>query len=255
MNTLIDWFTPAIGLVGVGLGVIFSYFLQSKTQKNAWKREYSVEIAETVYSALYSNVKGIIATLEKGAFYGLDFNAWRECQHDHRHLQVQPKSFRERLDKLLTNVESYESDVLRVYNEIIPEIETEASKKTFGLTADKINVEVKYKTASGAASITFFDAFECLIQQKSPRQRFMEIFPRFEALSFSVQFQNIRETVGLQPTSFDESKLNEFWQLCIELEQKNEVYNRTLQKQSLLLEESKSIFEELEKRIEEPWRI
>lgn len=51
-------------LVGVAIGAGISYYVQTKTQERAWKREYSVKIAETVYGSLYREVKWIIWSLE-----------------------------------------------------------------------------------------------------------------------------------------------------------------------------------------------
>ena len=61
----------------------------------------------------------------------------------------------------------------------------------------------------------------------------------------------IKIIVGQPPTVIDETKFNEFWKLCLELEEKNEVYKHALLKQSELVKESKIIFNELEKRIED----
>ena len=44
-------------LIGSGI----TYFVQTRTQKRAWKREYSVRIVEEVYGSLFSGIKGIIS--------------------------------------------------------------------------------------------------------------------------------------------------------------------------------------------------
>jgi hypothetical protein len=39
----------------IGFGI--TYFVQTRTQKRAWKREYSVKIVETVYGPFYKELK------------------------------------------------------------------------------------------------------------------------------------------------------------------------------------------------------
>lgn len=240
-------------LVGVGMGAVITYYVQTKTQKNAWKREYSVKIAETVYGSLYSEVKTIISSLEKGTFYTISFGKWQEFQNDHRHLMV-TEDFRERLNTFSKDVDDYNDDASTLRQEIFPRIVNEASKKIFGLIAGRIIITVKYKTAYGSSSETL-TPLDCLIKRNHPRELVMETYPRSEILTIQVQFENIQETVGLRPTTADEAKFNEFWKLCIEKEEDNETYRAVLLRQIQLLKESNSIFEELTKRIEEPWRI
>ena len=44
----------------IGAGI--AYLIRKETEA-FWKREYSVKIAETVYGALYSDVKGVVIDL------------------------------------------------------------------------------------------------------------------------------------------------------------------------------------------------
>jgi high-affinity Fe2+/Pb2+ permease len=86
VSTLVsEWIAPAFAIIGAVVGAVvgagISYIVQTKTQRNAWKREYSVKIAETVYAALYSEVKGILSLLERGIFYTVSFGKWREEEH------------------------------------------------------------------------------------------------------------------------------------------------------------------------------
>jgi hypothetical protein len=242
-------------IVAVLVGAGIAYIVQTRTQRNAWKREYSVKIAETVYGSLYSEVKGILSTLEKGAFYSISFGKWREFQNDHRHLMVIGE-FRNQLDKFLENVDEYSGYVIRLNAEVFPSIVKEASRKVFGLIANRIPIEVQYKTAGGFGASQQFDPLTCLARHGSPQELVMEGNPRSEIISVRVpEFGNIVETSGLQPVTANEAKVNEFWKLCVDIEEKNEVYRLVIQKQSALLQESRLVLDELTKRIEQPWRI
>jgi hypothetical protein len=73
----------------------------------------------------------------------------------------------------------------------------------------------------------------------------MESYPESEIISFSVNIGINKIIVGTP----DEAKFNEFWKLCLQLEDENEICKRVIQKQRELLNESKNIFNELKKRI------
>jgi hypothetical protein len=239
-------------LLGVAIGFGITYYVQTKTQKNAWKREYSVKIAETVYGSLYSDVKGILSSLEKGKFWTVSFGNWKDFQGDHRHLMVE-KDFREQLDKFLEKVDEYDSNLIRLHAEVFPSIVKEASKEIFGLTANRVSIQVKFKTASGFSSNSY-DLSSCLANRGHPRELVIESYPRSEILSVEPLLENIQEITGrIEP--IDEVKFNELWKLCLKKEENNEIFRLEVQKQSELLEEAKHILDELTKRIEEPWRI
>jgi len=50
-------------LVGVAIGAGITYYVQTKTQNRAWKREYAVKIAETVYGSLFKELQRIQRSL------------------------------------------------------------------------------------------------------------------------------------------------------------------------------------------------
>lgn len=243
-----EWLAPAFGIIGAVVGAIvgsaITYFIQTNTERNAWKKE----IAEKVYYSLYSNVKAIKTSLEKGKFERVSFSTWSEFQNDYRYLQVQPVKFREQLDKFLKKLDGNDRDVIRLINEVFPEIVQKASEKIFRIASEQINIIVKCKQPSGRFEQGNFTPVLCLRENKHPRDLLLEIFPESEIVSFSV---NIGPSivVGLPPKEIDEAKFNEFWKLCLEIEGKNEICKRVVQKHGELLKESESIFKELKKRI------
>lgn len=256
-----EWIAPAFGIIGAVVGAVvgagISYYVQTKTQRNAWKREYSVKIAETVYATLYSNVKGIKTLLENGKFDIISFAGWSEFQKDHRQLQVRPDKFRAQLDEFLKKIEGYDRDVLRLIQEVFPDIVQKASEKVFELIPDEMNINVKCKQSSGRFEQGNYTPVFCLRERKYPRELLMESFPDSEIVSFSVDLGKSHSVIGHNavelnfPTNVNEEKFKEFWKSCLELGNENEIYKRVLQKQSELLKESKIIFKELEKRMED----
>jgi hypothetical protein len=145
--------------------------------------------------------------------------------------------------------------------EALPSIVLEASKQVFNLTVDYItmpsavNIEVKYRHPNGYYNIANYTLLDCLTRRKNPGETVLESYLRSEIISVQVQFRQAAPTRPEYPQTTNEARLNEFRKLCSELEQKNEVRKTVIQKQSQLLTESKRALAELEKRIEEPWRI
>ena len=256
-----EWIAPAFGIIGAVVGAVvgagISYYVQTKTQRNAWKREYSVKIAETVYANLYSAVKAIKSLLEKGSFERISFSTWSEFQNDHRHLQVRPDKFRQELDDFLKKVDDYDGDVIRLINEVFPDIVQKASDKVFGPTTGEISIHLKCKQPSGRLEEGVFTPVLCLRERKYPRELLLEMFPDSKIVGFSVYIGTSQATVGLNevitnfPMTPDEDKFKDFWKSCLKLEDENEVCKRALQKHGELLKESKIIFNELKKRIED----
>jgi hypothetical protein len=147
-------------------------------------------------------------------------------------------------------------DVTILINAVFPDIIGKASEKVVDLTADKIDIEVKFKQPSGGFVTAHYTPLVCLRERNHPRCLLKESDPQSEIISFSVNFESSKIIAG-QPAkvrprpaiAIDEAKFDEFWKLCLELENENEIYKRVLLKQDELPKESRNIFNELEKRI------
>jgi hypothetical protein len=130
-------------------------------------------------------------------------------------------------------------------NDVFPNIVKKAARKTFNLTIQDLSVSVKGKQPSGRFEEQDYNLVWCLRERKHPRDLLMESYPESEIISFSVNIGINKIIVGTP----DEAKFNEFWKLCLQLEDENEICKRVIQKQRELLNESKNIFNELKKRI------
>ena len=101
-------------LIGAVIGAGITYYVQTRTQKRAWKREYSIAIVEQVYGVICTEMKGIIMFLEKKyCVYRLGFDTWKQLQHDYKCFMVE-ESCRKRLDKFLENLERYSGAVVKL---------------------------------------------------------------------------------------------------------------------------------------------
>ena len=193
----IGWFISSemfIALVSVLVGFFASYLLQTLTQKRAWKREYSVKIAETVYGALFGDLKTIIRILERGGYPQLNFGEWRDFQNDHRYIMVDER-FRKKLDNFAERVEKYSSAVYNLKNIVLPKIVNEETKRVFNVESDR-NTELQVKYVEGSnTSTTSLDIIECLLSKnQTPTQYFLRNKPKVLIIEYFVRIQKIAKT-------------------------------------------------------------
>jgi hypothetical protein len=236
-------------LIAVFLGFLASYFLQSMTQRKAWKRDYSIKIAETVYGVVYRDVKSLLQTLEYDEPEQLNFSVWREIQQDHRYFMVDEK-FGRKLDDFFQEVESYSLDVWKLKNDVLPQIINEETQKFFRTkAADGITVRLAYKDGDHVVNAQP-DFIRCLAAQIHPKD------------DIQVKGRPKREIVGLEmffgqvPANLrDIQDFDKFWESCVKKMTENENYQDILRRKKTLLTETESIEKELERRIRQPWNI
>jgi len=116
-------------IVGIVIGAGIAFFIQTRTQKRAWKREYSVKIAETVYGVLFNSLRRIIPSLERKIYYRMSFVGWYNMKEDHRYFMVD-KKFRTKLDNFLERAQGYSRATNELRNTILAEITNEETEKS-----------------------------------------------------------------------------------------------------------------------------
>lgn len=239
-------------LVGSGI----TYFVQTRTQKSAWKREYSVKIAEEVYGKLYHEIKQISSDLQEQRLSTVNFGQWQQFQETHQYFMVD-KTFRVELDDFLKGIKSYNAAVIKLIGEVIPAITRNESEKIFNAIGFII-IDLKYKDVNGNIFTSSVTPNDSLINRASPREYIEKQNPGSKVVDFQTKFRDVIETFGLpviEKPKIGETKFNEFWESSFKQLKENETYRLILDKQNALLNEDKKILEELIKRIEQPWKI
>lgn len=239
-----------ISLLFLLIGSGITYFVQSRTQKRAWKREYAVKIAETVYGSLFREVQNGIRSLERKSYWHLSFREWWEMKKDHRYFMVEEK-FRAKLDEFLERVENYGRAVGELRNTVLPEILNEETERVFDVETEKTaNLEVKYKEKHRNVSAST-NTMECLISETHPKDRALR---NLSGISNVECLVDIRLRDGKTFHSHDLEKFNEFWQSCLRRMKEDETYKFVIEENEKLLEEARNVKKEIVKRIEEPWK-
>ena len=250
---IIGWMVQSgiiVAIVSVLIGAGISYFVTTKTQKRAWKREYAVKIAETVYGLVYRDLKWIIWFLEnEPSEHELNFKHWGIIQEDHRYLMVD-EVFRDKLDTFFERVRRYNDSVNELKTKILPSIINKEVERIFmkGTPADEIKLEVRYKDGTHIMS-TSPKIIDCLISEIHPKDYAMRSNPEAVILEFLLLW-------GQVPASpMDVDKFDEFWESSLRRMKEDKTYNFVIEENGNLLEEARKMKKEIVKRIEEPWRI
>jgi hypothetical protein len=240
-------------LVGVAIGAGITYYVQTKTQNRAWKREYTIKIVEEVYGNLFKQVKTIIQSLEEKYYtYWISFDKWKEFQQDHRYFMVDD-NFRVKLDDFDERLDKYSRSAIKL-NDVIRKIVIEETERVFGEKINQIpQVEVRYMKGYSQSS-TMPDLIRCLASETHP----IEIPKRNESdvtgLELTLIITSIDNKTSKIPYSLNKN-LEKFWQSCIKRMKENETYRFVVEENSKILEDARKLREEIVKRIEEPWKI
>jgi len=243
-----------VNLIFLLVGFAITYFVQTMTQKRAWKREYSVRIAEEVYGSLFSGVKGIILSLKNKRYWYIDFNVWREMQDDHRYFMVD-KAFRVKLDQFRERLEKYSKTVIEVRSKILPKIVFEEAERALGVKTDmipRVNVIYEEELRRFSSSPEFVD---CLISKTHPAKHATRNKSDISSITITYEFQRIKEGKKSFSSPPNVELLNSFWESCLKRAKEDKYHKFIVEENDTLLEEARKLKQEIAKRIEEPWKI
>lgn len=234
-------------LLGIVIGAGIAYFVQNRTQKRTWKREYAVRLAEEVYGVLYKELKWIVFFLKKTEINQLNFESWGRIQEEYRYFMVD-EEFSQKLDQFFQRVRDYNEVIYKLKERILPKIIDEAGLDIFGTHIDRMVPRVKFKDVNSVQTETpnFID---CLLSSNHPTDYVVKHYPEAKFLEFDFSF-------GTVPASeHDIKKFDQYWKLCLEKKNENETYKFVKDESERLLTEASKLEKEITRRIREPWNI
>jgi hypothetical protein len=238
-------------LVGVAIGAGITYYVQTKTQNRAWKREYATKIAEEVYGNLFKQLKNIIKSLEeKYCIYWISFDKWTEFQEDHRYFMVDEK-FRSRLDDFKNKLEEYSKAAVKMGNEI-RKIILEETENVFGVKANQIPTPQVNYTKGYQRYDTRPDLVNCLISETYPSDLATKGESDITDLDFILTITSIENKVSHIPCTQDFDGL---WKTCLKRMKENNTYKFVTVENVKILDDARKLKEEIVERIEKPWKI
>lgn len=238
----------AVALISVLIGAGISYFVTSRTQKRQWKREYAIRTVETIYAPLFDDLKGIARVLENKYYTQSSFTAWGAVRESHKYLMID-KPFRTRLDEFYEALEKYSLTVYNLRNKIVPKIYRTEARQIFELKND-IYETIFVKTVDSGITMGFPTVTECILK----RMRLQEYIAKSHPELTRIENYTFRTVDGKDFHSHDWQKVENLWDSCIAVAEKDGTFQFVRSENDRLLHDAKELLEELAKRIEEPWR-
>jgi len=237
-----------IGSLLVGVGI--TYFVEKKTQERAWKREYAVKVAETVYMPLCTQMNLVTRFLEENPFRPvpdyLYFGEWSSIKKENRHLMVD-RDFRSEIIAFFDRFRNYKESVDEFRANILSIVKGEAERvfkiKTRGTEPE---FRVRYKENNQQVTYSNMKVIDHLISQEHPREYILKDNPRRVIEEFQIQF-------GQEPIPVAKEKLDDFWNSCVK--RMKGTYQNIQREKEGILEDATKLKDKLEERIQEPWKI
>jgi hypothetical protein len=241
-----------LNLIFLVLGSGITYSVQSRTQKKAWQREYSVKIAETVYGPVYRDVKSMVDALGQGALDLPPFGFWAECQRDHKYFMVDEK-FRNRLDIFQKRVGEYDGFLSESRNKALPGLLHEEADKFFktgdkpvGVLIDAVRGDTPVNSQLDESVLV-----DHLIHGTHPGTDLLNSRkPELKIVSLRVTFG--RGSRAIPGGTEADGKFDEFWQNCLTTVVKDFKFR---EKADEMRHEAEKLRQDLARRIEKPWKI
>jgi len=250
----LSWFYESgllSALVGIFIGAGIAYFVQTRTQKRVWKREYALKTADTVYGPLFEDIDKVLNNCGDTFQYVYPYK-WSEVKNTYQYLTVD-EAFRNRLDKFFQRLQNY-NDNFQKSIDLMNRIVIEETLLAFP-SHEESRPEFRIKPQNRSES--YIDIIESLRMKKHP-----------ENLAERGRQENEKRQyfIGLIPNkggaikvlAYDDEVKKAFdimWNSCsVRVEQDSLIQN--LRKEYLeIVKELQSIKKELIRRIQEPWKI
>lgn len=250
-NIMVNFLFLILGnILSFLLGAGITYIIDKKTQERAWKREYAVKVAETVYMPLCTQINLVTRFLERNPFRPvpdyLYYGEWTRIRKENRHLMVD-RGFRSKIVAFFDKLRNYKDNVDEFRANILSITKGEAERvfkiKTRGNDPE---FRVRYEEDNQQVSHSGIKVIDHLISQGHPKEYILKNNPQRVIEEFQIQF-------GQDPIPVAEDKLDDFWDSCVE--RMKEPYQNILKEKEEIFEDAIMLKDKLEERIQEPWKI
>lgn len=239
-------------VVGIMIGAGITYFVQARTQKRVWKREYALRTSETIYGPLFEALdKALMYHRDGSEPQGFGFYEWDNIKSTYKQLMVD-EIFSNRLDKLTEELIKFNKKLQEIRN-FAHRLSIEEAKIAFPSDTEIFPMFI-IKTQKNESQIT---VYESLISKERPDVAMLRNEKQNEKQEYFVALRPLPNgtPIMLEYRDMTKQHFDEFWEKCHKIMEDNSEVKYVRQKYPKLLEEMKGVRKELVKRIKEPWVI
>ena len=179
----LSWFlnSPLLGVVtGVFLGTGVSVYVQSRTQRRAWKREVALKNIDTVYAPLYRELNAILSHIDNSQqhfVYGsIEYPEWTSISSEY-YYHIVSETLRKRLDSLYEHIKKYNQLLTHLTSDVSILITQEAS--AFYKRSDLREITLGIWTGPSTNDFSQISITNAILFGKDPRD-----IPHFPSYSY-----------------------------------------------------------------------
>lgn len=159
---------PIIGLIA---GSVITYFVQNRTQRRAWRRDYVIKSIDSIYGPLHDESIKIEETYNNTKSLGIYFlfipNTWSKIKNEYTYHLIDDENFRKEINAFYELVD--ECNTLVSYaKDKVTEIIRNRGSKFYDFAVENIGYYFRLSTGMRDAP----DTVGCLINGIHPRDAF-----------------------------------------------------------------------------------
>lgn len=175
-------------LVGIVIGAGITYFVQTRTQKRVWKREYTLETIEKVYGPLFEEIDQLLRYMTMETYSTLSTPKWQEIKSTYRYLMLD-EDFKRRTEQFYKRVGVFNKTLIKILREVLDTIVKEEAEEFLGFKPKTIDLIVKGRRFNAWTSLKV-DIPLTLLKRKQPIEMVADLYPELKKLSFHLEIMN-----------------------------------------------------------------
>lgn len=239
-------------LIGIAMGAGITYFVQTRTQKRVWKREYALRIAETVYGPLFQDVDVSLRYHgDKSVPSHIVFDGWTKIKNTYQYLMVDD-DFGNRLERLSEKASNFTERLQKMWS-LTQDIAVEKTGNYFPSFRES-EPRLVIKTETGEQHYT---VSESLIMREHPYTSALKKKGEHKKQECVIVLIPVKGGPS-QTLTYDGSTKTIFdamWEDCHQRFEQDPEVQAIRKEYPEIIEEMWNIRKELARRIKEPWKI
>ena len=254
IGAFLSWFYES-GLFGTIISIVIgagiAYFVQTRTQKRVWKREYALKNTEVIYGPLYENIDWALGSYDE-AFQGFYIKKWNEIKKTFQYLTID-EALKKKMDDFFQKLDKYNHDV-RMANQLIENVILKEYQTIFpshgGLSPSFQIQSVRRNGIPISISESIrLKRHPLELAEKGRRQG------EHEEYVIGLLDANAKQSQHLHYEGEVKADFDRMWNACHEKIERDPLIQSVRKEYPEIIKGLQDIKKELIKRIQEPWEI